>query len=174
MTIGRNSLGFRRRALALSVLLVCCLWLGAADAGARKHKKPTAPAGPTLAQLQTLQCAKYNCSASTTVTNLKVLHRSKAHRGSGRTARVGGDGIPTNTWIYPILMSYDETVTSGHYTGGGLTPLVWVVTQSVTHTREKDNLLRDPTRTFTLRFVASSSTCQPDPNACTPSIGGGA
>jgi hypothetical protein len=162
--------------LALAVLMACFIALGASDAGAKNPKKhhAAAPAGPTLPTLQRLQCAKYNCDANTTITNLKVLSRGKAHRGSGRTARAGGDGIPTNTWIYPELMSYDETVTGGHYTGGGYSPLVWVVTHSTTHTREKDNVLRDPTGAFVLRFVASSSTCEPDPNGCTSSIGGGA
>jgi hypothetical protein len=159
--------------LVLAALMACFFALGASDAGAKKPKKH-APAAPSLATLQRLECAKYNCDANTTVTKMKVLSRGTAHRGSGRTARVGGDGIPTNTWIYPTLVSYDETTTGGYYTGGGYAPLVWVVTHSTTHTREKDNVLRDPTGAFILRFVASSSTCEPEPNACTSSIGGGA
>jgi hypothetical protein len=165
--------------LVLTALASCVIVLGASDAIAKKHKHakhhPATPAGPSLATLQRLQCAKYNCDAKTTVTKLKVLTRGTTHRGSGRTARVGGDGIPADTWIYPRRLSYDETVTGGHYEGGGYGPLTWVVTTSTTHVREKDNVLRDPTGTFVLRFVASTSTCDPNPNGCTPySIGGGA
>jgi len=49
-----------------------------------------------------------------------------------------------------------------------------VANTEVTHWREKDNVLREPSGAFVLRFVASSSTCEPSPNACTPSVGGGA
>jgi hypothetical protein len=165
-----------RALLTVTALAICLIAFGSSDAAAKKHKKhhAAAPSGPSMAVLERLQCAKYNCDANTTVTKLKVLSRGATHRGSGRTARAGGDGIPANTWVYPMLLSYDETVTGGHYTGGGYTPLVWVVTTSTTHTRERDNVLRDPTGAFVLRFVSSSSTCEPDPAACTASVGGGA
>jgi hypothetical protein len=162
--------------LLLTALTACFFAFGASDAVAKKPRKhhPAAPAAPSLATLQRLECAKFNCDANTTITNLKVLSRAPAHRGSGRTGRAGGDGIPSDTWVYLTLVSYDETVTGGHYTGGGYDPLVWVVTQSTTHTRERNNVLRDPTGAFVLRFVASSSTCEPEPAGCTSSIGGGA
>jgi hypothetical protein len=146
---------------------------GATDAVAA-HKKHHPPAAPSLAKLQALECAKYNCDANTTVTKLMVLSRGNVHRGSGKTARAGGDGIPTNTWVYPMLLSYDESVTTYSYTGGGYTPIQKVANTEVTHWREKDNVLREPSGAFVLRFVASSSTCEPSPNACTPSVGGGA
>jgi hypothetical protein len=163
--------------LVLIVLLSCVAAFGASAAVAKAHKKhhaPSAPAGPSLTTLQTLECAKYNCDANTTVTKLMVLSRGKVHRGSGKTARVGGDGIPTNTWVYPMLLSYDESVTTYSYTGGGYAPIQKVANTEVTHWREKDNVLREPSGVFVLRFVASSSTCEPSPNACTPSVGGGA
>lgn len=166
-------------AITLSALSSCLVMFGASDAIAKKpHKRtahhPAAPAGPSLATLQTLECAKYNCDANTTVTKLTVLTRGAVHRGSGRTARAGGDGIPANTWVYPMLLSYDETVTTYSYTGGGYAPIQKAANTEVTHWREKDNVLRGPSGVFVLRFVASSSTCEPSPNACTPSVGGGA
>jgi hypothetical protein len=173
----RKATSRRLLSMVLTGALTCFVALGASDAVAkkpRKHHGPSAPAGPSLAKLQALECAKFNCDANTTVTKLTVLTRGAVHRGSGRTARVGGDGIPTNTWVYPMVLSYDETVTTYSYTGGGYAPIQKVANTEVTHWREKDNVLREPSGAFVLRFVASSSTCEPSPNACTPSTGGGA
>jgi hypothetical protein len=160
----------RLPALVLTGVLSCLVVFGASDAIAQKHKRrphhsPAAPAGPSLATLQRLQCAKYSCDANTKVTKLRILKR-------GRVQAVGYTRL--YRWVYPILMSYDETVTIGHFTGGGYAPLVWVTDTQTTHTREKDNVQREPTGAFVLQFVASSSTCAPNPNGCTASIGGGA
>jgi hypothetical protein len=165
MTVSR-----RLPALVLTGVLSCFVVFGASDAVALKHKRrphhsPAVPAGPSLTTLQRLQCAKYSCDANTKVTKLRILKR-------GPVQAVGYTRL--YRWVYPILMSYDETVTTGHFTGGGYAPLVWVTDTQTTHTREKDNVQRDSTGAFVLRFVASSSTCAPNTNGCTASVGGGA
>lgn len=126
---------------------------------------PVAPPGPTVADLQPLQNAK-GLGDGRPVQNLTVLDSSAPQQGSGTTTQVGGNGQPTDVWIFPTHMSYDWTSTL--YDAGGMTYT------ETTHERERDNVLRYPNGTFALRFLGSSETCGPTANACTASAGGGA
>ena len=161
-------------ALALAPVLAGCMSFAISDAAAKKthHKAP--PKGPSLAVLQRLECAKFSCGPTNQVLKLKVLTRGASRHGTGVSSQRGGDDVPRNVLIYPLLLSYDATSQQGYYTGGGFDPLVWHTYTQTTHWREKDNVLRDGTGAWILRFEASSSTCEPMKTACPASTGGGA
>jgi hypothetical protein len=135
---------------------------------------PVVPPGPTLADLQPLYPGAQN---------LTILDLGTPQQGSGTTTQVGGNGQPTNVWIYPVHVSYDTTsqmicTVSYEYGACGVvdpsSPTFTYFTET-THWRSKDNILRDPSGTFTKRDVAASATCDPDPGACTYlGYGGGA
>jgi hypothetical protein len=129
------------------------------------HKRP--PKGPSVAALQRLECAKFGCGGTHQVLKLTVLKRGAPRHGNGNDA-------PRNVFIYPLLLSYDETSQQGYYTGGGFDPLVWHTYTQTTHWREKDNVMRDGVGAWTLRFQGSSSTCEPMTTGCPASTGSGA
>jgi hypothetical protein len=164
----------RLLALALAPVLAGCMSFAISDAAAKKthHKAP--PKGPSLAVLQRLECAKFSCGPTNQVLKLKVLTRGASRHGTGVSSQRGGDDVPRNVLIYPLLLSYDATSQQGYYTGGGFDPLVWNTYTQTTHWREKDNVLRDGTGAWILRFEASSSTCEPMKTACPANTGGGA
>jgi hypothetical protein len=126
---------------------------------------PVAPAGPTLADLQQLENAK-GLGDGQPVQSLTILDSGTPQQGTGTTQQVGGNGQPTDVWIYPEHVSYDWT--SQLYDAHAMTYT------ETTQERERDNVLRYPTGQFALRFQGSSETCDPTPTACTTSSGGGA
>jgi hypothetical protein len=164
----------RLLALALAPVLAGSLAFGISGAAAKKthHKAP--PKGPSLAALQRLECAKFSCDATHQVLQLKVLTRGASRHGTGVSSQRGGDDVPRNVLIFPLLLSYDETSQQGYFTGGGFDPLVWHTYTQTTHWREKDNVTRDGGGAWVLRFQGSSSTCEPMTTACPASTGGGA
>jgi hypothetical protein len=126
---------------------------------------PVTPAGPTLADLQALEDAK-RLGDGQPVKNLTVLDRGAPQQGTGTLPKDGGNGQPTDVWIFPVHVSYDWT--------GQLYSSYPNTYTETTHERERDNVLRYPSGQFALRFIGSSETCDPTPTACTASTGAGA
>jgi hypothetical protein len=141
---------------------------------------PVAPPGPTLAWLQQQLCASPPCDAKNVISNLTILVAGTPRLGTGISAQRGGDDVPSDTWIYPLLYRYDQAsqmicyVASSYCTGdlSGVQPMYYTET---THWRVKANALRDAVGQWLLRGQAASTTCDPQPAACAYlNYGGGA
>jgi hypothetical protein len=139
---------------------------------------PVAPAGPTFEEIQRIKCFfYYSCDATHPMLNLMILERGVPRLGTGVSHQRGGDDVPSDTWIFPLLLSYDEPVQRGQYVQKEppFGPLEWVTETEHYFTRERANALLDNKGTWTLWFQASSTTCEPVlPTYCNTSVGGGA
>jgi hypothetical protein len=137
---------------------------------------PVAPGGPTLAQVQQDLC-EHRCTQAQ-VLNVTILERGVPRLGTGVSQQRGGDNVPSDTWIFPLLVSYDELAQKGHYApcppAEPFCPPVWVTETQTYHQREKTNAQLDHTGAWAFFFVASSTTCEPVIAACPGSVGGGA
>jgi hypothetical protein len=143
-----------------------------------KHKtKPNAKgfaSGPTVATLTRMLCASTTCDAKHELKNVTIIKTSTPHWGSGRTARVGGDGVASNVAVYPITFSYDFVTTETVPQYNGVGPLTYVTTVTTRHTRERHDMLREPDGNFRGNIKAATSTCDPPAAGCGTSFGGGA
>jgi hypothetical protein len=124
---------------------------------------PVAPAGPTDAQIQQWVCEHHiNCA----IQNFMVLERGAPRLGTGVDTTRGGDGVPSDTWIFPLLVSFDVRSEITLLYGGTQT--------DIQHTREKIKAQYDHTGAWALFTVGSSTTCEPVIASCPGETGGGA
>ena len=140
---------------------------------------PAAPPGPTLAWLQQQLCASPACDANNVISNLTILAAGTPRLGTGISTQQGGDGVPSDTWIYPLLYSYDQanqiicSVATSYCTPGSGAQFTYYT--ETTHWRAKSNAQLDSAGQWVLRGQAASTTCDPDPIACAYlNFGGGA
>jgi hypothetical protein len=149
-------------------------------AGVTSPAGPVAPSGPTFAEIQRIECFfYYNCDAAHPMLNLTVLERGVPRLGTGVSQQRGGDNVPSDTWIFPLLLSYDAPVQTGHFEPCPPTePFCvekWVTETEHYYSRVKTNAQLANTGVWTLSFQASSTTCEPVlPTYCNTSVGGGA
>jgi hypothetical protein len=124
---------------------------------------PVAPAGPTDAQIQQWVCEHHiNCA----IQNFMVLERGAPRLGTGVDTTRGGDGVPSDTWIFPVLVSFDVRSEITLLYGGTET--------EIQHTREKIKAQFDHTGAWALFTAGSSTTCEPVIASCPGESGGGA
>jgi hypothetical protein len=123
---------------------------------------PVAPAGPTDAQIQQWVCEHHiNC----VIQNFQVLERGVPRLGTGVPQPVG-DNVPSDTWIFPVLVRFDQPYEIPLLYGGAET--------GIQHTREKIKAQFDHSGAWALFFAGSSTTCEPAVASCPGELGGGA
>jgi hypothetical protein len=128
---------------------------------------PVGPAAPTFAEIERLVCALY-CPMS----SLTVVERGVPRLGSGVSRQSGGDDVASDTWIFPLLLSYDKTEQRVRV---GPPPTYVSEPYTLTlHWREKTNAQLDASGTLTLHIQAATETCEPVLANCGISWGGGA
>ncbi len=124
---------------------------------------PVTPAGPTDAQIQQWVCEHHiNCA----IQHLMVLERGAPRLGTGISQASGGDNVPSDTWIFPVLVSFDvRTETTLLYGGTEV---------DIQHTREKIKAQLDHSGAWAFFTAGSSTTCEPVIVSCPGETGGGA
>jgi hypothetical protein len=126
---------------------------------------PVAPAAPTFAAIEALVCS-FHCP----MVSFNILERGVPRLGTGLDTTRGGDGVPTDTWIFPLLLSYDQSYLA-HRPGPGSEPETYPVTL---HLREKINAQIDAAGGLRIWQQAATETCEPAVVGCGFSVGGGA
>jgi hypothetical protein len=128
---------------------------------------PVAPAAPTFAAIEALVCS-FHCP----ILNFNILERGVPRLGTGLDTTRGGDGVPSDTWIFPLLLSYDQTY-QAYRVGPG--PTYESETYTVTlHLREKINAQIDVAGALRIWQQAATETCEPAVVGCGFNVGGGA
>jgi hypothetical protein len=128
---------------------------------------PVAPAAPTFAAIEALVCS-FHCP----LLNFNILERGVPRLGTGVDTTRGGDGVPSDTWIFPLLLSYDQTY-QAHSVGPP--PTYEESTYTVTlHWRERINAQIDAAGGLRIWQQAATETCEPAVVGCGISTGGGA
>ena len=125
------------------------------------------PTAPTFAEIEQLACY-FKCPLS----NLTILERGVPRLGSGVSRQRGGDDVPSDTWIFPLLLGFDKTEQRVRV---GPPPTYVSEPYTLTlHWRERTNAQRDASGTLTLHVQAFTETCEPVLANCGVSMGGGA
>jgi hypothetical protein len=124
---------------------------------------PTSPAAPTSAQIEALVCS-FHCP----IVSFTILERGVPRLGSGVSTQRGGDGVPSDTWIFPLLVSYDKTESAHRF---GPPEEQYTLTR---HTRERTNAQIDAAGALRIWVQAVTETCEPALVNCGISFGGGA
>jgi hypothetical protein len=128
---------------------------------------PVAPAGPTFAQIEALVCS-FHCP----ILSFNILERGVPRLGTGVSTQRGGDGVPSDTWIFPLLVSYDKTEPRIRV---GPPPLFESEPYTLTlHWRERTNAQIDASGALRIWVQAATETCEPALAGCGISFGGGA
>jgi hypothetical protein len=137
---------------------------------------PVAPAAPTFAAIEALVCS-FHCP----ILNFNILERGVPRLGTGVDTTRGGDGVPSDTWIFPMLLSYDKTDPTyfRHVACPSPSepcyPAGYNETYTVTlHSREKINAQIDVAGALRIWQQAATETCEPAVVGCGFSVGGGA
>jgi hypothetical protein len=137
---------------------------------------PVAPAAPTSAQIEALVCSFY-CP----ILNFTIIERGVPRLGTGVDTTRGGDGVPSDTWIFPLLLSYDKTDPTyfRHIAcpspSEACYPAGYNETYTVTlHWRERTNAQIDAAGGLRIFQQAATETCEPAVVGCGISTGGGA
>jgi hypothetical protein len=138
---------------------------------------PVAPAAITLAEVLRLKCYfNYGCDASHPILNLTVLERAAPRRGTGTF----GDNIKEDTWVFPVLFSFDKPEAATRILPCPETEPAcgWHPEETYTltrHTREIRDFEYDVGGTWHLgQPVAWTETCEPALAGCGTTFGGGA
>jgi hypothetical protein len=121
------------------------------------------------------------CSFYCPILNFNILERGLPRLGTGLDTTRGGDGVPSDTWIFPLLLSYDKTdptyfrhiacpsPSETCYPGG------YNETYTMTlHWRERTNAQIDAAGGLRIWQQAATETCEPAVVGCGISTGGGA
>jgi hypothetical protein len=121
------------------------------------------------------------CSFHCPILNFTILEQGVPRLGSGVSTQRGGDGVPSDTWIFPLLVSYDQTNPNAFrhiacplpsescYPGG------YNETYTETyHSRERINAQIDASGALRIWVQAATQTCEPAVVGCGFSVGGGA
>jgi hypothetical protein len=128
---------------------------------------PVAPPAPTSAQIEALVCSFY-CP----ILNFAIIERGVPRLGTGVATTRGGDGVPSDTWIFPLLLSYDKTEQAFRV---GPEPTFESETYTLTHHwRERTNAQLDAAGGLRIWQQAATDTCEPAVVNCGGSTGGGA
>jgi hypothetical protein len=128
---------------------------------------PVAPAAPTLTAIEQLVCS-FHCP----LVNFAILERGVPRLGTGVSVQRGGDNVPSDTWIFPLLLSYDKTESRVRV---GPPPTFVSETYTLTlHWREKTNAQIDASGALRIFVQAFTETCEPALAGCGVSSGGGA
>jgi hypothetical protein len=137
---------------------------------------PVAPAAPTSAAIEALVCS-FHCP----MVNFNILERGVPRLGTGVDTTRGGDGVPSDTWIFPLLLSYDQTNPNAfrHIAcpepSEACYPAGYNETYTETyHSREKINAQIDAAGGLRIWQQAATETCEPAVVGCGFSTGGGA
>jgi hypothetical protein len=128
---------------------------------------PVAPAAPTSAQIEALVCSFY-CP----ILNFTIIERGVPRLGTGVDTTRGGDGVPSDTWIFPLLLSYDKTEQAFRV---GPPPTFESETYTlIHHWRERTNAQIAAAGGLRIWQEAATDTCEPAVVGCGGSTGGGA
>jgi hypothetical protein len=128
---------------------------------------PVAPPAPTLAAIEQLVCF-FHCP----ILNFSILERGVPRLGTGVSQQRGGDNVPSDTWIFPLLLSYDKTEQRVRV---GPFPTFVSETYTLTlHWRERTNAQIDASGALRIFVQAFTETCEPVLAGCGVSSGGGA
>jgi hypothetical protein len=129
---------------------------------------PIAPAGPTLAQIQQQLC-EHHCSQAQ-ILNVTIRERGVPRLGTGVSQQSGGDNVPSDTWIFPLVVGYDELVQKSHYAPCPPSEPVCVeqlVTETETyHWTEKENAQLAHSGAWSFYLVTANATCEPAIASC--------
>jgi hypothetical protein len=126
-----------------------------------------APGAPTFAQIEALVCS-FHCP----MLSFNILERGAPRQGTGVSTQRGGDGVPSDTWIFPLLVSYDKTEPRNRV---GPPPLFESEPYTLTlHWRERTNAQIDASGALRIWVQAATETCEPELAGCGVSFGGGA
>jgi hypothetical protein len=78
--------------------------------------------------------------------------------------------VPSDTWIFPLLVGYDELVQKGHYSlcppEKPVCPPVWVSETETHHWTEKERAQLAASGEWRFFVVSPSATCEPLTVAC--------
>ena len=137
---------------------------------------PVAPPAPTSAQIEALVCY-FHCP----ILNFTIIERGVPRLGTGVDTTRGGDGVPSDTWIFPLLLSYDKTDPTywRHIACPSPSetcyPTGYNETYTMTfHSRERTNAQIDAAGALRIWQQAATTTCEPAVVGCGSSTGGGA
>jgi hypothetical protein len=112
------------------------------------------------------------CSFHCPILNFTIIERGVPRLGTGVSTTRGGDGVPSDTWIFPLLLSYDKTEQAFRV---GPPPTFESETYTLTlHWRERTNAQLDATGALRIWVQAATETCEPAVVGCGISFGGGA
>jgi hypothetical protein len=129
---------------------------------------PVAPAPPTLAQVQQQLC-EHHC-AQGKIENVAILERGVPRLGTGVSQQRGGDNVPADTWIFPLVVGYDELVSIGHYAPcppeEPFCPPTWVTETETYHWTEKENAQFAANATWAFFYISASAVCEPAIASC--------
>jgi hypothetical protein len=138
---------------------------------------PGAPAAITPAEVLRLKCYfNYECDASHPILNLTILERRVPRRGTGTF----GDNIKEDTWVFPVLFSFDKPEARTRILPCPATEpsCGWHPEETYTlirHTREIRDFEYDVGGIWHLgQPVAWTETCEPELAGCGTTFGGGA
>jgi hypothetical protein len=137
---------------------------------------PVARPAPTSAEIEGLVCS-FHCP----ILNFTIIERGVPRLGTGVDTTRGGDGVPSDTWIFPLLLSYDKTdPTAFRHIACPLPsetcyPAGYNETYTLTHHwRERINAQIDAAGALRIWQQAATDTCEPAVVGCGSSTGGGA
>ncbi|HWX88450.1 MAG TPA: hypothetical protein VNX67_09760 [Solirubrobacteraceae bacterium] len=136
---------------------------------------PVAPPAPTSAQIEGLVCS-FHCP----IQNFTILERGVPRLGTGVDTTRGGDGVPSDTWIFPLLLSYDQTNPNAFrhivcpLPSESCYPGYNETYTEIYHSREKINAQIDAAGGLRIWQQAATQTCEPAVVGCGFSTGGGA
>jgi hypothetical protein len=137
---------------------------------------PVVPPAPTFAAIEALVCS-FHCP----ILNFNILERGVPRLGTGVDTTRGGDGVPSDTWIFPLLLSYDQSNPNAFrhiacpLPSESCYPAGYNETYTETyHSREKINAQIDAAGGLRIWQQAATQTCEPAVVGCGFSTGGGA
>jgi hypothetical protein len=121
------------------------------------------------------------CSFHCPILNVTIIERGVPRLGTGVDTTRGGDGVPSDTWIFPLLLSYDKTDPTAfpHVAcpepSEACYPAGYNETYTLTHHwRERINAQIDAAGVLRIWQQAATDTCEPAVVNCGGSTGGGA
>jgi hypothetical protein len=78
--------------------------------------------------------------------------------------------VPSDIWVFPLLVGYDELLQKGHYTlcppERPACPPVWVTETETYHWTEKETAQLSANGVWRFFFVSAGATCEPVIVAC--------
>jgi catechol 2,3-dioxygenase-like lactoylglutathione lyase family enzyme len=104
------------------------------------------------------------------ILNVTIRERGVPRLGTGVSQQRGGDNVPSDTWIFPLVVGYDELVQKSHYAPCPPSEPFCVeqlVTETETyHWTEKENAQLAHSGAWSFYLVTTSATCEPAIASC--------